>query len=143
MVKRLLLNARESGGFWLPGGIVVEDVGVDPVVSVGVVPGWGVERGVDEDVAVGVGVGVPGVGDGVGVIAVLVGGGGDVGDGGSVQVQVTETGVTRPPFAAVPVNTRVSLAGQGRFEIVTVTPGGTVPPCGVNAAEPEACQFML
>src|SRR5207302_1631615 len=88
MVKRLLLNARESGGFWLPGGIVVEDAGVDPVVSVGVVPGWGVERGVDEDVAVGVGVGVPGVGDGVGVIAVLVGGGGGVGDGGSVQVHV-------------------------------------------------------
>ena len=143
MVNRLLLNARESGGFWLPGGIVVEDVGVDPVVSVGVVPGWGVERGVDEDVAVGVGVGVPGVGDGVGVIAVLVGGGGGVGDGGSVQVQVTGTGVTLSPFAAVPVNTRVSLAGQGRFEIVTVTPGGTVPPCGVNAAEPEACQFML
>ena len=141
MVKRLLLNARESGGFWLPGGTVVEDVGVDPVVSVGVVPGWGVERGVDEDVAVGVGVGVPGVGDGVGVTAVLVGGG--VGAGGSVQVQVTGTGVTLSSFAAVPVNTRVSLAGQGRFEIVTVTPGGTVPPCGVNAAEPEACQFML
>ena len=39
MVKRLLLNAWGSGGFWLPGGIVVEDVGVDPVVSVGVVPG--------------------------------------------------------------------------------------------------------
>lgn len=138
MVKRLL-NAWEAGGFWLPGGIVVEEVGVDPVASVGVVPGWGVERG---DVAVGVGVGVPGVGDGVGVTPVLAGGGG-VDDGGSVQVQVTGTGVTRPPFAAVPVNTRVSVAGQGRFEIVTVTPGGTVPPGGVNVAEPEAFQFML
>ena len=101
------------------------------------------ERDVDEDVAVGVVVGVPGVGDGVGVIPVLVGDGDGVDDGGSVQVQVTGTGVTRPPFAAVPVNTRVSVAGQGRFEIVTVTPGGTVPPCGMNVAEPEACQFML
>jgi len=104
-----------------------------------------VERDVDEDVGVGVVVGVPEVGDGVGVIPVLVGDGdGDgVDDGGSVQVQVTGTLITRPPFVAVPVNTKVSLAGQGRFEIVTVTPGGTVPPCGMNVAEPEACQFML
>lgn len=89
--------------------------------------------------------GVPEVGDGVGVIPVLVGDGdGDgVDDGGSVQVQVTGALITRPPFVAVPVNTKVSLAGQGRFEIVTVTPGGTVPPCGMNVAEPEACQFML
>jgi len=104
-----------------------------------------VERDVDEDVGVGVVVGVPEVGDGVGVIPVLVGDGdGDgVDDGGSVQVQVTGALITRPPFVAVPVNTKVSLAGQGRFEIVTVTPGGTVPPCGMNVAEPEACQFML
>ena len=101
------------------------------------------ERDVDEDVGVGVVVGVPGVGDGVGVIPVLVGDGDGVDDGGSVQVQVTGTLITRPPFVAVPVNTKVSLAGQGRFEIVTVTPGGTVPPCGMNVAEPEACQFML
>ena len=97
------------------------------------------ERDVDEDVAVGVVVGVPGVGDGVGVIPLLVGDG----DGGSVQVQVTGTLITRSLFVAVPENTKVSLAGQGRFEIVTVTPGGTAPPCGMNVAEPEACQFML
>ena len=99
------------------------------------------ERDVDEDVAVGVG--VPGVSDGVGVIPVVAGDGDGVDDGGSVQVQVTGTLITRSLFVAVPENTKVSLAGQGRFEIVTVTPGGTVPPCGMNVAEPEACQFML
>ena len=101
------------------------------------------ERDVDEDVGVGVVVGDPGVGDGVGVIPVLVGDGDGVDDGGSVQVQVTGTLITRSPFVAVPVNAKVSLAGQGRFEIVTVTPGGTVPPCGMNVAEPEAFQFIL
>jgi len=41
MIKRLLLNAWGSGGFWLPGGIVAEDAGVDVAVavSVGVVAG--------------------------------------------------------------------------------------------------------
>jgi hypothetical protein len=91
----------------------------------------------------GVGVGVPGVSDGVGVIPVLAGDGDGVDDGGSVQIQVTGTGFTRSPFIAVPENTKVSLAGQGRFEIVTFASGGTVPPCGLKVAGPEACQWML
>lgn len=139
MVKRLLIKARVPGGFWLPGSIVVEDVGDDPVVSVGVVSGGDMESDVDEGVAVGVGVEAPVVSDGIGVKPVLVGDDG----GGRVQVQVTGTEFTRSPFVAAPVNTKVSLAGQGRFEIVTVTPGGTVPPCGMKVAEPEACQCML
>ena len=108
---------------------------MDVAESVGVVRGGGMERDDDEGVAVGEGVGVTGVSEGVGAIPVLVGD-----DGGSVQVQVTGTGITRSPFVAVPENTKVSLAGQGRFEIVTFTPGGTVPACGLKVAGPEACQ---